>query len=81
MSLTLLFFRGGGLGAVYIDAPAERYVWAPPTPNEFVAFAPLVLVATPPTPIPLVADTHDAEFVAPEFHGFVTTPPGGSFTA
>jgi hypothetical protein len=78
--IPLRWWRGAG-APTYVDAPADRYVWAPPQNEEFEAAPWFYGFTADSSPVPLVAESAGGEVAAAEFHGFVAVPPGGVFTA
>jgi hypothetical protein len=82
MSLSVLFFRGGGAGAgaIYVDAPFERYVWAPPDVRDFEALGPPIVQFIPPT-APLIARPPNTALVVREPDRIVFRPEERIFIA
>jgi len=79
--IPLRFWRGGAPAPTYVDAPAERYVWAPPDVRDVEVAPGDPPLVVEPLISALVTDPMPSEFVAAEPDRFVVPPEERRFTA
>ena len=66
---------------VYVAAPFDRYVWAPPDVRAFEVAPGDPPLTADPTPILLIADAQEGAFAVAPAEGFVVPPEERTFTS